>query len=39
LYYRQQNQTVAFQVLEKSLDLASKQDQQKTMLAEDGRNR
>jgi tetratricopeptide (TPR) repeat protein len=34
LYYRQQNRTVAFQVLEKSLDLASKQDQQITMFAE-----
>jgi tetratricopeptide (TPR) repeat protein len=34
LYYRQQNRTAAFQFLEKSLDLASKQDQQRPMLAE-----
>ena len=34
LYYRQQNRTVALQILQKSLDLASRQDQQNAMLAE-----
>ncbi|CAF3921759.1 unnamed protein product [Rotaria sordida] len=34
LYYRQKNWNIAFQVLEKSLRLASKQDQQNIMLAE-----
>jgi tetratricopeptide (TPR) repeat protein len=34
LYYRQQNREMAFEILEKSLNLASKQDQSNVMLAE-----